>query len=105
MILAAALIAPALAQPVAGAEKVGFADVFGWWLPGTEPRPAVIGLHGCNGLYVRGELNARERSMAELLRSRGFHVRDVRIPGARIALGAVPGVVRSRHSAKEKIVC
>ena len=77
MILAAALTAPALAQPVPGAEKVGFADIFGWWLPapGAEPRPAVIGLHGCNGLYLRGgELNARERSMAELLRQRGYHV-------------------------------
>lgn len=76
MILAAALAAPALAQPVSGAQKVGFADIFGWWLPvaGAGPRPAVIGLHGCTGLYARNELNARERSAAELLRDRGYHV-------------------------------
>ena len=33
MILAAVLAAPALAQPVPGAVKVSFADIFGWWLP------------------------------------------------------------------------
>jgi dienelactone hydrolase len=76
MILAAALAAPAFAQPVSGAEKVGFADTFGWWLPvaAPQPRPAVIGLHGCDGLYLRNQLNARERSVTELLAHRGFHV-------------------------------
>jgi dienelactone hydrolase len=75
------LAGPVLADEVAGAEKVVFGQVFGWWLPaedgtaGGTPRPAVIGLHGCGGLYTRsGELNARERGMTELLRSRGFHV-------------------------------
>jgi dienelactone hydrolase len=76
MILSAFLSQPALADQVSGAEKVAFGRVFGWWLlaPGAEPRPAVIGLHGCNGLYARGELNARERGLADLLRARGFHV-------------------------------
>lgn len=76
MFLAAFFIAAAHADQVSGAEKVSFGGVFGWWLPasGAEPRPAVIGLHGCNGLYVRGELSARERGLAELLRSRGFHI-------------------------------
>jgi len=76
MILSAFQALPALADQVSGAEKVAFGRVFGWWLPapGTEPRPAVIGLHGCNGLYARGELNARERGLADLLRARGFHV-------------------------------
>ena len=76
MILAAFLALPALADQVSGAEKVAFGRVFGWWLPapGAEARPAVIGLHGCNGLYARGELNARERGLAALLRARGFHV-------------------------------
>ena len=75
-ILAALLGAPALAQQVSGAERVELAQVFGWWLPAAAggERPAVIALHGCGGLYVRGELNARERSMAELLRERGYHV-------------------------------
>lgn len=73
MILAAV---PAHAQQVSGAQRVEFADLFGWWLPAAAQgqRPAVIGLHGCGGLYVRGELNARERAMTELLRERGFHV-------------------------------
>lgn len=76
MIVAAVLAAPALAQPVSGAEKVGFADLFGWWLPvaAPQPRPAVIGLHGCDGLYLRNPLNARERSVTEMLARRGFHV-------------------------------
>ena len=74
MILGATL--PAQAEQVTGAEKVAFSGIFGWWLPapGAGSHPAVIGLHGCGGLYVRGELNARERAMADLLRSRGFHV-------------------------------
>lgn len=75
-ILATLFGASALAQQVNGAEKVEVAPVFGWWLPAAESgaRPAVIGLHGCSGLYLRGELNARERSMTELLRARGYHV-------------------------------
>lgn len=67
-----------------GAEKVDLASgdashapIFGWWLPaaGTGPRPAVITLHGCGGLYGPArDLNERHRAMAELLRERGFHV-------------------------------
>lgn len=74
------MVAPVLADEVAGAQKVSFGEVFGWWLPAegntarSAPRPAVIGLHGCGGLYARGDLNARERGMTELLRRRGFHV-------------------------------
>jgi dienelactone hydrolase len=76
MILAVVLAAPAVAQPVAGAVKVSFADIFGWWLPVTAPptRPAVIALHGCDGLYLRNPLDAREHSVSELLGRRGFHV-------------------------------
>jgi dienelactone hydrolase len=76
MFLVAFLTAHALADQVSGAEKVSLGDVFGWWLPATgpEPKPAVIGLHGCGGLYARGDLNARERGLAQLLRSRGFHI-------------------------------
>jgi dienelactone hydrolase len=71
------ILCSALARAeVAGAEKVILAGVVGWWLPVQDGRahPAVIGLHGCGGLYVRGELNAREAAMAELLRAKGFHV-------------------------------
>ena len=76
MILAALLTASARAEPLPGAEKVGFADMFGWWLPvaGAGPRPVAIALHGCDALSARNELNARERVMAELLRDRGYHV-------------------------------
>ncbi len=68
---------------MAGAERVEFASrdaaatpLFGWWLPAAAaPRPAVIALHGCGGLYARGgDLNERHRAMAELLHARGFHV-------------------------------
>lgn len=77
MILAICFSAPATAQQVTGAEKVSFAGLFAWWLPARAagPRPAVIALHGCSGLYGRsGGLGERHRAMAELLRSRGFHV-------------------------------
>lgn len=75
-ILATLLGAPALAQRVSSAEKIELAPVFGWWLPAAAAgvRPAVIGLHGCDGLYLHDELRTRERSMAELLRQRGYHV-------------------------------
>ena len=84
--------------------KVSFADIFGWWLPlaGSQPRPAVIALHGCDGLYLRNQLNARERSVAELLGRRGFHVllsdncRGADIHGALDWLAARPEVDRNR---------
>lgn len=103
MILAAALAALAVAQPLPGAEKVGFAGIFGWWLPvaGLGPRPAVIGLHSCDGPSVRGELNARERAITGLLRDRGYHVLlpepcTVNIHGAIDWLAALPEVDRAR---------
>jgi dienelactone hydrolase len=76
MILAALLPAAARAQPLRGAEKIDFAGMVGWWLavPGAGPRPAVIGLHRCDGLHARNELDAHERAMAESLRERGYHV-------------------------------
>jgi dienelactone hydrolase len=104
MTVAAVLTAPAMAQPVSGAVKVSFADIFGWWLPvaATQPRPAVIALHGCDGLYLRNPLNARERSVAELLGRRGFHVllsdscRGANIHDAVDWLAARPEVDRTR---------
>jgi dienelactone hydrolase len=76
MILAALLSAPARGQLLPGAEKIGFADMVGWWLavPGAAPRPAVIGLHRCDGVHPRNEPEARERAIAESLRDRGYHL-------------------------------
>ena len=75
MILSAFLSVPALAEQVRARRRCARRRLrlvaAG---AGRRPRPAVIGLHGCNGLYVRGELNARERGLADLLRGRGFHV-------------------------------
>jgi dienelactone hydrolase len=103
MIVAALFTAAARAQPLPGAEKAGFADMSGWWLPraGAGPRPAVIGLHGCEGGYARSELNARERAMAESLRDRGYHVLlpeacRVNLPGAIDWLAARADVDRAR---------
>ena len=82
MILAAALAAPALAQPVSGAEKVGFA------LRRALPsQPAQ---------------RAGERSVTELLAQRGFHVllsdrcRGAHIHSALDWLAARPEVDRHR---------
>ena len=67
-------------QRVAGAEHVRFfsrdeSQLFGWWMPAARRGPAVIALHGCLGLYGRnGDLNERNRAMADLLRERGFSV-------------------------------
>ncbi|MGL4287192.1 MAG: dienelactone hydrolase family protein [Phreatobacter sp.] len=42
--------------------------------PGQGPFPAVIGLHGCAGLWRRGELDARSADWAARLTAAGFLV-------------------------------
>lgn len=47
------------------------------WLPaeGTDRHPAVLALHGCSGLYAKGEqLSARYRETAERLHAAGYAV-------------------------------
>ena len=47
------------------------------WLPaqGAQPRPAVLALHGCGGLYARGGgLAQRYRETAERLHAAGYAV-------------------------------
>ena len=48
-------------------------------MPAEQPRPVVLALHGCGGLYAtqgprRGQLNARHDGMARLLRAQGYSV-------------------------------
>jgi dienelactone hydrolase len=43
-----------------------------------SPKPVVIALHGCGGLYVtlgarKGHLNARHHAMGEMLQAQGYH--------------------------------
>ena len=43
------------------------------------PRPTVVALHGCGGLYGttgsrKGQLNARHQAMGEMLAGQGYHV-------------------------------
>lgn len=43
------------------------------------PKPAVIALHGCGGLYAtsgmrKGQINARHQAMGEMLAAQGYHV-------------------------------
>lgn len=59
-----------------------------WWFAAAEPvaqaqdpkpRPVVIALHGCSGLYNttgarKGQLNARHMAMALMLQAQGYHV-------------------------------
>ncbi len=56
-----------------------------WWLaPAADqtpvvPKPVVVALHGCGGLYARvgarkGKLNARHQAMGEMLQGMGYHV-------------------------------
>ena len=79
-ILLLLLSAPVAAQHVSGAEQVRFfsrdeSQLLGWWMPAARRWPAIIALHGCLGLYGRkGDLNERNRAMAQLLHERGFHV-------------------------------
>ncbi|MFX5510206.1 hypothetical protein ABTD49_20240, partial [Acinetobacter baumannii] len=42
--------------------------------PGQGPFPAVIGRHGCAGLWRRGELDARSADWAARLTAAGFLV-------------------------------
>jgi dienelactone hydrolase len=48
-------------------------------LPADQPRPVVLALHGCGGLYAssgprRGQMNARHDGMAQLLVEQGYAV-------------------------------
>jgi dienelactone hydrolase len=43
-----------------------------------SPKPVVIALHGCGGLYAtagarKGQLNARHHAMGEMLQAQGYH--------------------------------
>ena len=49
------------------------------FVPAEQPRPVVLALHGCGGLYAtqgsrRGQLNARHDGMAQLLMAQGYSV-------------------------------
>jgi dienelactone hydrolase len=44
----------------------------------TTPKPVVIALHGCGGLYAtsgdrKGQLNARHHAMGQMLQAQGYH--------------------------------
>jgi dienelactone hydrolase len=79
VLLAAAMLLPAAGRgervEIGGAEGVALSA---HWLPaGAErPRPAVIALHGCGGLYRRDgvTLEARYTDYAERLHASGIHV-------------------------------
>lgn len=48
-------------------------------MPADQPRPVVVALHGCGGLYAtagprRGQINARHDGMAQLLVAQGYAV-------------------------------
>jgi dienelactone hydrolase len=48
-------------------------------VPSNQPRPVVVALHGCGGLYARtgahkGKLNARHAGMAQLLADHGYSI-------------------------------
>lgn len=56
-----------------------------WWFKPTSdsipevPRPVVVALHGCGGLYAstgerKGLLNARHQAMGTMLQGMGYHV-------------------------------
>lgn len=85
----AAMVNPAPAQSVRGAERVEFDSLersggrpirlFGWSFAAkvnaSGKAPAVVALHGCGGLYGRDkDLNPRHQAMAELLQQEGYHV-------------------------------
>jgi dienelactone hydrolase len=45
----------------------------------TTPKPAVIALHACGGLYAssgapKGQLNVRHHAMGQMLQAQGYHV-------------------------------
>jgi dienelactone hydrolase len=77
-ILAIFLAMPlALLAALERVEMPGVPVVGGHWyaMPGPQPRPAVVALHGCNGPYdSRGGLNELQRRYAADLNAAGLHV-------------------------------
>ena len=64
---------------------------------GPGPFPAVVGMHGCGGLFNKqGHLVARETAWAEILTSRGYVVLFPDIFGPRNIVHAVLMEVRTR---------
>lgn len=48
-------------------------------MPSTNPRPVIVALHGCGGLYTtsginRGKLNPRHAGMAQLMTANGYSI-------------------------------
>ena len=82
-VVVAALLVCALIPPAARAERVEFANAEGTvlaahWLPaaGVGPRPAIVALHGCGGLYRRDgrTLEARYTDYAARFAAAGYHL-------------------------------
>ncbi len=72
-----------VAQQHVNINSLGGVQLIAWhYLPasdGEAPKPVVIALHGCGGLYAtagarKGKLNARHHAMGEMLQAQGYHV-------------------------------
>lgn len=78
---AASLASAALAQEAVVLPGPGGIQLKAWqYKPAGDasPKPVVIALHGCGGLYAtagarKGQLNARHHSMGQMLQAQGYH--------------------------------
>jgi dienelactone hydrolase len=64
---------PSLDEPVTGGKPTLLRGLL-MKPDGAGPFPAIVALHGCNGLFKEGELVAREAAWAQLLISHGYVV-------------------------------
>jgi dienelactone hydrolase len=70
-------LVPTVPHTVSIPSQNGQLDLPGYWFPAsvTEPRPAVISLHGCGGLLdARGRLNPSRFRVAEYFNAEKMHL-------------------------------
>jgi dienelactone hydrolase len=79
----AIVASPAFAQEALILPGLGSVQLKTWHYKSVgdtaAPKPVVIALHGCGGLYAtagtrKGQLNARHHAMGQMLQAQGYHV-------------------------------
>jgi dienelactone hydrolase len=105
LIVGAAFILKAQAQEAVSLPGAGGLQIEAWHykpLGDDSPKPVVIALHGCDGLYAtfgvrKGQLSARHHAMGEMLAAQGYHAIFPDSFGSRGIDGICSEAQRLRH--------